>query len=61
MSRSHESPGDAYSTLRRPANRIGIVEIILAVVVVYLLAQLVGFEQHTTRIHGDDTPTLALQ
>jgi hypothetical protein len=61
MSRSRESPDDAYLTPHRPTNKIGIVEILLATIIVFLLFQLVRFDQHITRIHGDETPTLALQ
>jgi hypothetical protein len=64
MSRSRENSKDgrgAYSTSNRPTNKIGFVEILLAALFVYLLVQVVRFDRHTTRIHGDDTPTLALQ
>jgi hypothetical protein len=61
MSRARESPDDAYSTPHRPTNKIGIVEILFAVVIVYFLVQVVRFDQRITRIHGDETPTLALQ
>ena len=64
MSRSRESFNDsrgAYATSNRPTNKIGIVEILLAALFVYLLVQVVRFDRHSTRIHGDDTPTLALQ
>jgi hypothetical protein len=62
MSRSRESPDDACSTLHRPTNKVGIVEILLAVLFVFLLFQLARFDQqHIPRIHGDETPTLALQ
>jgi hypothetical protein len=57
---SSESRG-AYSAPIRPTNKIGIVEILLAALFVYLLIQVVRFDRHTARIHGDDTPTLALQ
>jgi hypothetical protein len=63
MSRSR-APNDrrgAYSSPNLPTNKIGIVEILLAVLVVYLLVQMVRFDQRITRIHGDETPTLALQ
>ena len=62
MSRSRESPDDAYLTPHRPTNKIGIVEIILAALFVYLLVQVVRFDQtHIPRVHGDEIPTLALQ
>jgi hypothetical protein len=64
MSRSRENFNDsrgANSTSIRPTNKIGIVEILLAALFVYLLVQVVRFDRHTARIHGDDTPTLALQ
>ena len=61
MFRARESPDDAYSTPHRPTNKIGIVEILLAAIIVFLLFQMVRFDQRITRIHGDETPTLALQ
>jgi hypothetical protein len=64
MSRSRGDSNDsrgAYSTSNRPTNKIGFVEILLVALFVYLLVQVVRFYRHTTRIHGDDTPTLALQ
>ncbi len=61
MSRARESPDHASSTPHRPTNKIGIVEILCAVVTVYFLVQVVQFDQRITRIHGDETPTLALR
>ena len=61
MSRSRDSRDDAYLTPHRPTNKIGIVEILLAAIIVFLLFQMVRFDHHTTRIHGDETPTLALE
>ncbi len=63
MSPFEEGPGKTRSTHgpNKPANKIGIVEILLAVLIVYLLFQVIRFNQHTVRVHGDEPPTLALQ
>jgi hypothetical protein len=59
MSRIHEGAGNtsgAHSPPDRPANKIGIVEILLAAVLVYFLFQ---FEHHVTRVQSDLTPPVA--
>jgi hypothetical protein len=64
MSRSRENLGDrrrACSTPKRPTNKIGVVEILLAALFLYLLLQLIRFDQHITRIHGDETHSVALE
>ncbi len=49
MSPFEEGPGKTRSAHgpNKPANKIGIVEILLAVLIVYLLFQVIRFNQHT--------------